>query len=466
MESNKEYNTSVDTLVKYGATFQTKAVAALLGSPTFLAQSFDIVNPNYFENEASKWIIKFLLKYHAEYKQLPSIEVFATELQKDRENNLIYGLIRDQLKDIYTRVGNIPDEEYVQKEFLEFCKNQTLKSAILHSVDLLQSGQYSQIKTVIDKAMHAGNSRDLGHDYADVDARLKVPPRNVVATGWNPIDNVINGGLAAGELGVVVAPSGIGKSWILSTIGANAIRQGKTVVHYTMELNEHYVGVRYDTIFTGIEPALIPVHYDEVKEVVNRLSGKIRIKYYPARASTIHTLQSHLEQLHMIGVIPDLIIVDYGDLMRSVDKFDNTYEGQGSVYQELRGMAGEYNVPIWTASQAQRGALQDEIIQADKIAESYQKIMNADFVMSASRNLEDKAKNEGRIHIIKNRFGIDGVTFKMYMHTGMGLVKVVEFNSAEDLALKQRLGTLSSAPSVVTPAGNTSSPFLKSIYKK
>jgi len=84
-------------------------------------------------------------------------------------------------------------------------------------------------------------------------------------------------------------------------------------------------------------------------------------------------------------------------------------------------------------------SMQDEVIQADKIAESYQKIMTSDFVMSISRKLEDKPKNIGRAHIVKNRFGIDGQTYKMHMHTGMGVIRVVEENSAEDLAVKQQL---------------------------
>jgi len=466
MEINTEYDTSVDTLSKYGATFQTKALAALLGSHTFVAQSFDVINPNYFENEAAKWIVKFLLKYYGEYKTLPSMEVFATELQKTKDDNLIYIPVRDLLRDVYVRAENKIDSDYVQKEFLEFCKNQTLKGAILRSVDLLQSGRYPEIKTVIDKAMHAGTARDLGHDYSDIDSRLKTPPRDVIPTGWGPIDALMNGGLAGGELGVIIAPSGIGKSWILATISAHAMRLGLSVIYYTLELNEHYVGVRHDTIFTGIEPALMQHHYDEVKDVVGKLSGKIKIKYFPARGATVHSLQAHIEQLRMVGFIPDIIVVDYADLMRSTDKHDNTYAEQGAVYQELRGMAGEMKIPIWTASQSQRSAIEEEIIQADKIAESYQKVMVSDFVMSASRTLEHKAKNEGRIHVIKNRFGMDGVTYKMYMHTGMGLVKVVEPNSAEDLALKQRLTNMASTPSVVTATSSPHSDFLKSVYKK
>jgi len=468
MEQITEFDTSVDTLTKNGPTFQTKVICTLLSSPTFLIHSYDIINPNYFDNEASKWVISFILRYYDEYRKIPSMDTFSVEIQKVKDNGVLYASVKEQLRVIYTRMGSDTDAEYIQKEFLDFCKNQTLKSAILRSVDLLQWGRYPEIKTVIDKAMHAGVSRDLGHDYSNVDERLLKAPRAVIPTGWRVVDNIIDGGLAPGELGVIIAPSGIGKSWILATIGANAIRTGKTVVHYTMELNEHYVGVRYDTIFTGIEPALIPHHIEDVRDVINKLPGKIRIKYYPARGSTVNTLSTHLENLLMIGVIPDLIIVDYGDLMRSTDKCDNKYEEQGAVYQELRGMAGEYNVPIWTASQSQRGALQDDIIQADKIAESYQKIMVADFVMSASRNLEDKSRNEGRGHVIKNRFGVDGVTFKMHMHTGMGMVRFVEPNSAEDLQVKQQMGSPVNTLNISSAPANTTinTAFLKTVYRR
>jgi replicative DNA helicase len=263
--------------------------------------------------------------------------------------------------------------------------------------------------------------------------------RDAIPTGWDAIDVLTGGGLAGGELGVIIAPSGIGKSWALATIGANALKAGKKVVHYTLELNENYVGLRYDTIYTGIEPGKIPEHPEMIKELVEKISGEIIIKYYPARTITSHTIQAHIQQMASLGFKPDLVIVDYADLMSATAKTDARYQELGAVYEEIRGLAGELQIPIWTASQTQRSAIQDEVIQADKIAESYSKIMTADLVISISRKLEDKVHKTGRAHIIKNRFGADGQTFPMIIDAGIGKIEIFDESSAKGIMLKKQM---------------------------
>ena len=98
----------------------------------------------------------------------------------------------------------------------------------------------------------------------------------------------------------------------------------------------------------------------------------------------------------------------------------------GNIYEELRGLSGEFGIPIWTASQSNRSSLEEQVIGAEKIAESYAKIMTADFVMSLSRKIEDKVANTGRIHVIKNRFGPDGLTFPATMNTATGYIDVFD----------------------------------------
>jgi len=217
------------------------------------------------------------------------------------------------------------------------------------------------------------------------------------------------------------------------------LKQGKKVVHYTLELNENYVGLRYDTIYTGIEPGKIPENPELIKDLVETIKGEIIIKYYPARTITSHTIQAHVQQMASLGFKPDLIIVDYADLMSANAKTDARYQELGAVYEELRGLAGELQVPIWTASQTQRSAIQDEVIQADKIAESYSKIMTADLVLSISRKLEDKVHKTGRAHIIKNRFGADGQTFPMLIDASVGKIEIYDEASAKGIMLKKQM---------------------------
>ena len=124
-----------------------------------------------------------------------------------------------------------------------------------------------------------------------------------------------------------------------------------------------------------------------------------------------------------------MVIVDYADLLRGNGK--EVRHELGNIYEDLRGMAGEYEIPIWTASQANRSALEEDVIGAEKIAESYSKIMTADFVISLSRKIEDKIAGTGRWHVIKNRFGPDGITLPSKMNTSNGQIQIYEGASVQ-----------------------------------
>jgi replicative DNA helicase len=434
----QQFDTNVDNLSKYGPTFQSKVLANLLSSPEFLQQSLDVLNPKFFESDAGQWIAEKTVDYFTDYKTLPTLEVFKIELDKQNDDVLKIA-VKEQLRMAFQRKSD-DDLQYVKDSFLDFAKNQALKSAIIKSVDLLQMGRYSEIKSLVDTALKSGQPRNIGHDWKkDITIRLTGQSRNTIATGWEAIDNLIGGGLAAGELGVIAAPSGIGKSWALATIAANAARIGKRVVYYTLELNENYVGLRFDTIFTGIEPNNIPLHSEEVYQAVDTIPGEIIIKYYPASSITVHTLRAHIEHLAASKMPPDMIIIDYADLMRSSDRVEARHQELGEIYKEIRGMSGELKIPVWTASQTQRSSIQDEIIEADKIASSYEKIMNADLVISLSRKLEDKANHTARAHLMKNRFGSDGVTLPVHMNTSIGKIEIYDENSSKGMLLKKQM---------------------------
>jgi replicative DNA helicase len=433
-----QFDTSVDNLAKYGPTFQAKVLANLLSSTEFLQQSLDVLNPKFFESDAGQWIIEKTIDYFLDYKSVPTLEVFKIELDKVNDDVLKIA-VKEQLRTAFQR-KNDDDLEYVRDSFLDFAKNQALKSAIIKSVDLLQAGRYGDIKSLVDTALKSGQPRNIGHDWKkDIEIRLAGETRNTIATGWDAIDTLIGGGLASGELGVIAAPSGIGKSWALATIGANAAKMGKRVVYYTLELNENYMGLRFDTIFTGIEPGSIPNNADQVRGVVDTVMGDIIIKYYPPSAITAHTIRAHMEHLISNKMKPDIILIDYADLMRSTERSDARHEELGQIYKELRGLSGELGVPCWTASQTQRSSIQDEVIQADKIASSYEKIMNADLVISLSRKLEDKANHTGRAHVMKNRFGADGITLPVYMNTSVGKIEIYDENSSKGILLKKQM---------------------------
>jgi replicative DNA helicase len=423
----------VDTLSKYGQSFQAKVISALLTDVRMMDTLCEIIDKKFFESDANKWIVQEIKDYYDEYKKEPTLDVFKGQVSK-LDNPSLKKSVVEQLKTVYTQIGQ-DDFEYVKNEFTSFCINQNMKNVILQSVDLLKSGNYDRIKDLVDKAMKVGVESDLGMDYLlDFEERFSETGRETVSTGWECIDDLMGGGIGPGELGVVVAPSGVGKTWALAALGAAAVRAGKTVVHYTLELSQHYVGLRYDTVFTHIPSTDLKEKKEEVLHKLKRLPGKLKVKYFPPKGASSKTIQLHIEKMIAAGNKPDLIIVDYADLLLShSNKTDSTYAEQGGVYIDLRGMSGELQIPIWTASQTNRSAIDSEVIEADKIADSYAKVMNADFIMSLSRKAKDKLNNTARVHIMKNRFGQDGITFPTKMDTTTGTIEVYAATSSEGI---------------------------------
>ena len=417
-----------DKLSEYGWGFQVKVLAAMFTDRIFLQQIADIIRPEYFESDANNWLLEVVLDHFHQYKTPPSkdvLKVKLTELSDDGPEAILKTAILEQLKDVF-RFMEADDLTFVKDEILNFCKNQEIKRAIMDSVNLLKMGNYDQIKSKIDTAMKAGADTNIGLDYKiNISARYAEASRQTITTGWDVIDDLMDGGLAPGELGVVMAPAGIGKSWLLINIGANAIKAGHTVIHYTLELNENYVGQRYDSVLTGINAQSLKNHQETVEEKMQTLQGDLIVKYYPTKSVGVMGLKAHLEKTIMLGKRPDLVIVDYGDLLKINAKKDK-HEALEELYEELRGMAGEYSIPVWTASQAGRSALEEDVIEADKIASSYGKVMVADFLMSLSRKVEDKMSGTGRGHVIKNRFGPDGITLPSKINTNNGQFQFFE----------------------------------------
>ena len=430
----------IDNLKKFGSEFQVKCISGLVSDRPFIERISDIVEADFFESDAHKWIVKESIKYFNEYRDLPTLNVFKIKLEVVT-NEVLKKSIVDNLKLVYQKM-NDGDLKFIKEEFLEFCINQKLKNAIMESVDYLKVGQYEKIKHKFDEALKAGMDRNIGHTYEqDVEKRMTIMSRNAIKTNWEVVDGLMDGGLGPGELGIITACAGSGKSWVLSKLGAEAMRQGRNVLHFTLELNENYVGLRYDSCFTGIDFQNIRNNVDVVRQKIADVPGKLVIKYFPIKTVSAMSLKAHAERLAMLGTKPDMIIVDYADILRPInsDRNSNSYQEAGGIYEELRGVAGELQVPIWSASQSNRSAMDADIIEANSIADSYRKIMTADFVMSLSRKVNDKVSNTARFHIIKNRFGPDGLTFPAKMNAGCGQIEIYSENSREGLALQNEM---------------------------
>ena len=429
----------MDKLTDFGHTFQIKSISALMKNQTFLEQIHDILDEKHFDSDSLKWVVKECKKYYDEYRKCITLDVFKVKTQ-EVENDILKVAIVENLKEVFKHIES-PDLEFVQDKALDFFKNQTLKNAILESVEIMESkGDYDIIKRLVDDALNAGTERNIGHEYIEhIEDRYSETARETVSTGWEVIDELTQGGLGGGELGVIVAPAGVGKTWVLAAIGANAMKKGKHIVHYSLELNESYVGLRYDSIFTGIANQNLKFHKEDVQSEMDKLKGDLVIKYYPTKTASVNTLSAHLKRITTLGTQVDMVVVDYADILKDTGTAREVRHALGNIYEDLRGLAGEFQIPVWTASQANRSALDEDVIEAQKVSESYQKIMTADFVMSLSRKVEDKIGNTGRFHVIKNRFGPDGITYPAKVNTNTGKMEIYESSSVGGQEQQQKI---------------------------
>ncbi len=409
---------TLNSINQYGHEFQIKVLSSLLTHKEFLVNIHDIISDEYFENPAQKWAIKEILKYYDKYHTTPSLDILKVELLKV-DNEVLQLSIKEQLKLAY--VTSDEDLEYVQEEFTNFCKNQQLKKALMSSVDLLKGGDFDGIRFLIDNALKSGQDKNLGHEYVkDIESRYRENSRETVPTPWDKINNLLQGGLGNGDFGLIFGNPGGGKSWSLVALGGHAVRLGYNVLHYTLELGEDYVGKRYDAFFTQIPVNKVNSHRDKIEDIIPQLPGKLVIKEYPTGKATISTIESHIAKATSMGLKPDLVLIDYVDLLSSRKKNRERKDEIDDIYTSTKGLARQLDIPIWSVSQVNRAGAQDKVIQGDKAAGSYDKIMITDFCMSLSRKKEDKVNNTGRFHLMKNRYGMDGITFGVEADTSTG----------------------------------------------
>jgi len=421
---------TLQSIDQYGPQFQTKVIASLLTQKDFLVNIHDILDESSFGNQAHQWIIKEILDYYTKYHTVPSMDVLKVELQKI-ENEVLQLSIKEKLREAYKITND--DAEYVIEEFSTFCKNQQLKKALLSSVDLLKAGDYDSIKSMIENAMKAGQDKNMGHEYnKDVESRYREDNRMTVPTPWDTINDMLQGGLGNGDFGLIFGNPGGGKSWSLIALGGFAIKMGYNVLHYTLELGEDYVGRRYDAFFTTIPVNKILQSREKVEETVGSLKGELIIKEFPTGRATINTIEAHIAKVKSLGIEPDLVIIDYVDLLSSKRKSTDRKFEIDDIYTSTKGLARELNIPIWSVSQVNRAGSKDNVIEGDKAAGSYDKMMITDFAMSLSRKKEDKVNNTGRFHVMKNRYGMDGITYRLKADTSTGHFEITDEYDGDD----------------------------------
>lgn len=451
MQENENKTTKV-TFGTYGKSFQEKIGQALLTDPRWAEQMMEVFDSSYFELKYLQFLADRYFSYSKKYKVFPTLQLLVTIIREDLKVGTDV-ILRDQIIEYLQRMKANPDPgdlQFVKDKALDFCRKQALKAALEDAVDQMQAEKYESIVESIKKAVLVGTAPALGHDFfTDFEARFTRLQRNCVSTGLDELDRkeIMNGGLGAGEIGVVVAATGVGKSHFLTMLGANALKAGKNVLHYTFELSETAVGVRYDSNLCDMESNQVIDRKDEVLTKYKDMKlGRLIIKEFPTNTASIYTLRSHIERLDVKGFRPDVIIIDYADIMRSTRQYDSLRHELKLIYEELRGFASEKGIPIWTASQSNKEGSNSDVVDLSNMSEAYGKAMVADVVLSISRKSHEKATGWGRLFVAKNRAGRDGLVFPVKIDTARSKFEITgqagnleESKLDDDAAQKQAL---------------------------
>ena len=417
---------------RFGKTFQENLCRIILDDRQFADQIGEVLQTSFFELKYLKLFADKIYEYKQEFSSHPSREIFTTILrtQLDGENEAVAKQVRNFYVRVMTKEPDLEGEDYVKKMALDFCRKQTLKQAMMKSAKLLQTSSFDEISSIINDALKLGNDNDFGYDYLrDFEKRFQLKTRNPVTTGWRNVDKICNGGLGKGELGVVIAPTGAGKSMALVHLASQALKQGKNVVYYTLELEDSVVAARFDSCITGIGLRNLLDNKAEIYDTVKDIEGKLIVKEYPTKSASTESIKNHLEKLNQRGIKPDFVAVDYADLLKPVRYLREKRQELETIYEELRGIAKIYECPMWTASQTNRSGLNAEVITMESISEAFNKCFVADFILSLSRTAEDKNNNTGRIFIAKNRNGPDGYVYPIHMDTSNVYIKVLDVDA-------------------------------------
>tara|TARA_R110000796_G_scaffold197636_3_gene313955 strand:+ start:2373 stop:3746 length:1374 start_codon:yes stop_codon:yes gene_type:complete len=421
---------------KFGNMFQENLAKLILMDRVYSDQIGEVLETEYFETKYLKKFTNLIYQYKEKYEVHPSLNLMASLINTEMDNE--GDLVITQVRDFLIRIHSDPvvqGEEYIKNTALDFCKKQKLKEAIVKSVRLLEKSSFDEISDLINEALKLGQSNDFGYHYIkDFEKRFEIKVRSPMTTGWKTFDDLMEGGLGAGELGVAMAGTGAGKSHILVHLGSQALKADKTVIHYTLELSETVVARRYDSCITKVKLKDLNTFKTNILEEIKDIKGTLIVKEYPVKSITTTAIKNHLSKLKMRGIEPDIIIVDYADLISPKKSYGEKRHDLESIYEELRGIAQENKCPIWTVSQTNRTGYNAELVTMDSISEAFSKCFVADFIFTLSRTTEDKNNNSGRFFVAKNRFGPDGLIYPINMDTSN--VKIsVEQNSVDPSAV-------------------------------
>lgn len=398
-----------------GASFQQALIKSIIEDKKYGEQIIDVIDSKYFDNNSFRFIIQNIKEHFTKYSKIPNYDTLSQQIVlelKSQENARIH------LDTILGIKDNSQDSSLVKDEALNFCKQQNLKKELKRVNQIIDNGtfqEYNAIEGIIQKAMQVGLPPEESMDvFHNIDEVLEKDNRHPIPTGIDGLDSMLKGGLGRGELGVVLAPTGTGKTTLLTLFSNTAYNYDFNVLQIFFEDNPSNIKRKHYTIWTGIEPDEQPNNKDEVKqkveEIRSKCKGSLSIVKLPSDSVTISEIKTRIRKHISDGKKIDLLVIDYIDCItpeRSIN--GEEWKGEGSIMRSLESMTSEFDIAVWTATQGNRGSISSEVVTTDQMGGSIKKAQIGHVVLSVGKTLEQKEQNLATMTLLKSRIGQDGV---------------------------------------------------------
>ncbi len=408
----------------YGYDIQKLYIDMLLGDAETFVRCQSIWDHNLFDRKLQP-AAKFLKDYVEEHNVIPTPEIINAATGSNFQ--IPEGLSENHY-------------DWLLTDFETFIRHKGLERAILEAADMLEKGDYGPVEDKIKRAVQVGLQKDMGTDYfADPRSRLlKIKDKNgQISTGWSHLDGKLFGGFNRGELNIFAGGSGAGKSLFLANLGVNFAEKGLNVIYLTFELSEELVSMRIDSMVTGIPTREVFKQIDEVEmrvRVIGKKSGALQVKYMPS-GKTANDIRSYLKEFEIkTGRKPDVLLVDYLDLLMPISvkiSPENLFIKDKFVSEELRNLSMEKNCIFVTASQLNRGAVEEVEFDHSHISGGLSKIQTADnvFGIFTSRAMRERGKYQ--IQLMKTRSS-SGVGQKIDLDFDIDTLRITDSEEQSD----------------------------------
>jgi KaiC/GvpD/RAD55 family RecA-like ATPase len=381
---------------EYTSELQKLFLEMMLQDPVSYVRVQNIYNPENFDRSLRE-VARFVKEHSDQYKTLPTRE------QIQATTGVELKLVPDLTEDHY---------DWFMNEFEGFTRRQELERAILSAADLLEKGEYDPVEKLIKDAVQISLTKDMGTDYfADPKARIEkyYNSGGQVSTGWEQLDRLLYGGFSRGELNIFAGGSGSGKSLVMMNIALSWLQAGLSGVYVSLELSEELCALRTDAMLTGMGTKDIRKDIDTTTmkvRLVSKKAGQYQIKGFPAQ-SNVNDIRAYLKEYQIqTGRKVDFVMVDYLDLVMPVSAKvspNDLFVKDKYVSEELRNLAKELNVLFVTASQLNRGAVEEIEFDHSHIAGGLSKINTADNVFGIFTSRAMRERGRYQIQCMKSR---------------------------------------------------------------